>query len=155
MRAPWLTEGYFKEPDKTKELWRNGWLHSGDVGYIDEEGYLQITDRIKDVIKSGGEWISSLDLENLMSQHEAVLESAAIGVADEKWGERPLMIVTLKPDYKGKVAAEELKKFMQQFAEDGKLPRYGVPDHYEFVDEIPKTSVGKLDKKELRRFYTK
>jgi fatty-acyl-CoA synthase len=153
MRAPWLTESYFKEPDKTKELWRNGWLHSGDVGYIDEEGYLQITDRIKDVIKSGGEWISSLDLENLMSQHEAVLESAAIGVADEKWGERPLMIVTLKPDYKGKVTAEDFKNFMQKFAEEGKLPKYGVPDRYEFVDEIPKTSVGKLDKKELRRNY--
>jgi fatty-acyl-CoA synthase len=153
MRAPWLTESYFKEPDKTKELWRNGWLHSGDVGYIDEYGYLQITDRIKDVIKSGGEWISSLDLENMLSQHEAVLESAAIGVADEKWGERPLMIVTLKPEYKGKVTAEEFKQFMQQFAEEGKLPRYGVPDRYEFVDEIPKTSVGKLDKKELRRNY--
>jgi len=153
MRAPWLTESYFKEPDKTKELWRNGWLHSGDVGYIDEYGYLQITDRIKDVIKSGGEWISSLDLENLMSQHEAVLESAAIGVADEKWGERPLMIVTLKPEYKGKVTAGEFKQFMQQFVDEGKLPRYGVPDIYEFVDEIPKTSVGKLDKKELRRNY--
>ena len=155
MRAPWLTKSYFKEPDKTKELWRNGWLHSGDVGYIDEEGYLQITDRIKDVIKSGGEWISSLDLENLLSQHEAVLESAAIGIPDEKWGERPLMIVTLKPEYKGKVTAEEFKKFMQNFAEEGKLPKYGVPDRYEFVDEIPKTSVGKLDKKELRGFYAK
>jgi fatty-acyl-CoA synthase len=113
MRAPWLTESYFKEPAKTKELWRSGWLHSGDVGTIHENGYLQITDRIKDVIKSGGEWISSLDLENLMSQHEAVLESAAIGVQDEKWGERPLMIVTLKPEYKGKVTAEGLKKFMR------------------------------------------
>jgi len=153
MRAPWLTASYFKEPDKTRELWRSGWLHSGDVGHIDENGYLQITDRIKDVIKSGGEWISSLDLENLMSQHEAVLESAAIGIADEKWGERPLMIVTLKPKYKGKVTAEEFKQFMQQFAEEGKLPKYGVPDRYEFVDEIPKTSVGKLDKKELRRNY--
>ena len=153
MRAPWLTASYFKESNKTRELWRNGWLHSGDVGYIDEYGYLQITDRIKDVIKSGGEWISSLDLENLMSQHEAVLESAAIGVAHEKWGERPLMIVTLKPEYKGRVTAEEFKQFMQQFAEEGKLPGYGVPDRYEFVDEIPKTSVGKLDKKELRRNY--
>ena len=85
MRSPWLTPSYFKAPGKTKELWRSGWLHSGDVGYIDAEGYLQITDRIKDVIKSGGEWISSLDLENLMSQHEAVLESAAIGVPDEKF----------------------------------------------------------------------
>jgi fatty-acyl-CoA synthase len=153
MRAPWLTASYFKEPDKTKELWRSGWLHSGDVGHIDENGYLQITDRIKDVIKSGGEWISSLDLENLMSQHEAVLESAAIGIPDEKWGERPLMIVTLKPEYKGKATAAEFKKFMQKFAEEGKLPKYGVPDLYEFVDEIPKTSVGKLDKKELRKSY--
>jgi fatty-acyl-CoA synthase len=116
---------------------------------------LQITDRIKDVIKSGGEWISSLDLENLMSQHEAVLESAAIGILDEKWGERPLMIVTLKPEQKGKVTPEDFKKFMQEFAEKGKLPKYGVPDRFEFVDEIPKTSVGKLDKKKLRKFYDK
>jgi fatty-acyl-CoA synthase len=155
MRAPWLTKSYFKEPVKTKELWRSGWLHSGDVGYIDKNGYLQITDRIKDVIKSGGEWISSLDLENLLSQHEAVLESAAIGVPDEKWGERPLMIVTLKPEYKGKVTGEEFKQFMQKFAEEGKLPKYGVPNRYEFVDEIPKTSVGKLDEKELRKNYEK
>jgi fatty-acyl-CoA synthase len=154
MRAPWLTEGYFKEPAKTKALWRSGWLHSGDVGYMDEEGYLQITDRIKDVIKSGGEWISSLDLENLMSQHEAVQESAAIGVPDEKWGERPLMIITLKPQYRGRITAEAIRGFLQNFAEAGKLPRYAVPDRYEFVDEIPKTSVGKSDKKQLRRRYT-
>ena len=155
MRSPWLTQSYFKEPEKTKELWRSGWLHSGDVGYIDEEGYLQITDRIKDVIKSGGEWISSLDLENLMSQHEAVLESAAIGVPDEKWGERPLMVVTLKPEYKDKISAEDFMQFMKKFAEEGKLPKYGVPDRYEFVEQIPKTSVGKLNKKELRKHYIK
>ncbi len=155
MRAPWLTESYFKEPDKTEDLWRSGWLHSGDVGYIDEEGYLQITDRIKDVIKSGGEWISSLDLENLISQHEAVLESAAIGVSDERWGERPLMIITLKPEYQGKITTQAFKLWLQKFAEEGKLPQYGVPDLYEVVDEIPKTSVGKLDKKKLRKFYAK
>jgi fatty-acyl-CoA synthase len=155
MRSPWLTQSYFKAPEKTKELWRNGWLHSGDVGYIDSEGYLQITDRIKDVIKSGGEWISSLDLENLMSQHEAVLESAAIGVPDEKWGERPLMVVTLKPEYKDKVSAEDFRQFMKKYADAGKLPQYGVPDRYEFVAQIPKTSVGKLDKKELRKHYMK
>jgi fatty-acyl-CoA synthase len=153
MRAPWLTESYRKSPEKTEALWRDGWLHSGDVGYIDPDGYLQITDRIKDVIKSGGEWVSSLDLENLLSQHEAVLESAAIGVADEKWGERPLMVVTLKPEFKGSVTAADFKEFMLKFAANGQLPRYGVPDLYEFVDEIPKTSVGKLDKKDLRLRY--
>jgi len=153
MRSPWLTQSYYKSSEKTQELWRNGWLHSGDVGYINNEGYLQITDRIKDVIKSGGEWISSLDLENLLSQHEAVLESAAIGVPDEKWGERPLMVVTLKPEYQGKISEEDLKQFMKMMVEEGKLPKYGIPDRYVFVDSIPKTSVGKLDKKVLRKTY--
>lgn len=152
-RAPWLTKSYFKAPDKSEDLWQNGWLHSGDVGHINEDGYLQITDRVKDVIKSGGEWVSSLDLENLLSQHEAVLESAAIGVPDEKWGERPMMIVVVKPDFIGKVTAEDLKRHMKQAAQDGKLPKYGVPDRYEFVDEIAKTSVGKLDKKLMRQVY--
>ncbi len=155
MRSPWLTQSYFKAPQKTQELWRNGWLHSGDVGYIDADGYLQITDRIKDVIKSGGEWISSLDLENLMSQHEAVLESAAIGIPDEKWGERPLLIISLKPEFQGKVGAEYLKQYLQKYAQEGKLPKYAVPDRYELVDVIPKTSVGKLDKKVLRQTYQK
>ncbi|GBC63534.1 long-chain fatty acid--CoA ligase [Desulfonema ishimotonii] len=152
-RAPWLTRSYFKAPDKSAELWQNGWLHSGDVGHIDAEGYLQITDRIKDVIKSGGEWVSSLDLENLMSQHEAILESAAIGVPDEKWGERPMMIVMIRPEYQGKVSADDLKAYMKAAAAEGKLPKYGVPDRYEFVDEIAKTSVGKLDKKVMRNMY--
>ncbi len=153
LRSPWLTHGYFKSPDKTKELWSSGWLHTGDVGYIDSEDYLQITDRIKDVIKSGGEWVSSLDLENLISQHEAVLESAAIGVPDEKWGERPMMLVVMKPEFKDKTTSEDLKRFMKKAAEEGKLPKYGVPDRYEIVDFIPKTSVGKLDKKVLRKSY--
>jgi fatty-acyl-CoA synthase len=152
-RAPWLTRSYFKAPDKTEYLWRDGWLHSGDVGHIDPAGYLQITDRIKDVIKTGGEWVSSLDLESIMSQHEAVAESAAIGVPDEKWGERPMMLVVLKPDARGKVGEEDLKAHMRKAAEAGRLPKYGVPDKYAIVDEIPKTSVGKLDKKVMRRQY--
>jgi fatty-acyl-CoA synthase len=155
MRSPWLTQSYYKAFDKTKELWRNGWLYSGDVGHIDDEGYLQITDRIKDVIKSGGEWISSLDLENLMSQHEAVLESAAISIPDEKWGERPLVIVVLKSEYKDKLTEEDLCRFMKRFAEEGKLSKYGVPDRYQFVDEIPKTSVGKIDKRAMRNNFGK
>jgi fatty-acyl-CoA synthase len=150
MRAPWLTQGYFKAPEKSEQLWRNGYLHSGDVGHINSDGYLQITDRIKDVIKSGGEWISSLDLENVLSQHEAVLESAAIGVADSKWGERPVMLVVLKPEYKSKVKAEHLLAHMQQAADQGRLPKYGVPRRFEMVESLPKTSVGKLDKKRMR-----
>ena len=153
MRSPWLTRSYFKAPDKTQELWRSGWLHSGDVGYIDADGYLQITDRIKDVIKSGGEWISSLDLENLMSQHEAVLESAAIGIPDDKWGERPLVIISLKPEFQGKVEAQDFRQYLQKCAQEGNLPKYAIPDRYELVDAIPKTSVGKLDKKLLRQTY--
>ncbi|UCH19630.1 MAG: fatty acid--CoA ligase [Deltaproteobacteria bacterium] len=153
MRSPWLTQSYFKAPDKTQELWRSGWLHSGDVGYIGKDGYLQITDRIKDVIKSGGEWISSLDLENLMSQHEAVLESAAIGIPDEKWGERPLVIITLRPEFQGQVSEEDFKQYMKKCAQAGQLPKYAVPEHYKLVDAIPKTSVGKLDKKILRKKY--
>ncbi len=152
-RAPWLTKEYFKDPDKTKELWRNGWLHSGDVGIIDQSGYLQITDRIKDVIKTGGEWVSSLDLENVLSQHPAVFECAAIGISDSKWGERPLMIVTLKDEWKGKNLSKELHEFMKNAALEGKFPKYGVPEHFEFVDVIPKTSVGKIDKKEIRKKY--
>ena len=149
-RAPWLTEGYHKAPEKTRELWRNGYLHSGDVGHIDDEGYLQVTDRIKDVIKSGGEWVSSLDLENILSQHEAVLESAAIGIQDAKWGERPLMLVVLKDMFKGQVTEGDLKVYMKQAAEEGRLPRYGVPDTIVLLDALPKTSVGKLNKKQMR-----
>ena len=152
-RAPWLTQSYFKSPEKTGELWRNGYLHSGDVGHIDAEGYLQITDRIKDVIKTGGEWISSLDLENILSQHEAVLESAAIGVPDSKWGERPLMLVVLKPGYKDKVNPDELRSFMQEAAAQGRLPKYGVPDRVIITEALAKTSVGKLDKKQMRLDY--
>lgn len=154
VRSPWATLGYFKDPERSKELWKGGWLHTGDVALIDSEGYIQITDRLKDVIKTGGEWISSLDLENVMSVHEAIAEAAAIGVPDAKWGERPMMVVTLKPEFKGNgVNAGMLKEYMKKCASDGKIPKYGVPDCYEIVDAIPKTSVGKIDKKELRRIY--
>ncbi|HVO66669.1 MAG TPA: fatty acid--CoA ligase [Syntrophales bacterium] len=153
LRAPWLTETYFKEPERTKDLWKGGWLYTGDVANIDPAGYIQITDRSKDVIKTGGEWISSLELENLISQHEAVSEAAAIGIPDDKWGERPLLIIVLRPEYKDKVSSEDLQKFMANFAKEGKIPKYGVPDRYLIVDGIPKTSVGKINKIQLRKLY--
>ena len=153
LRAPWLTESYFKDPERTEDLWQDGWLHTGDVACIDPAGYIQITDRTKDVIKTGGEWISSLELENLISQHEAVLEAAAIGVPDDKWGERPLLIIVLRPEYMDKVTNEDMQKFMNKFAKQGKIPKYGVPDRYLFVEAIPKTSVGKINKIQLRKLY--
>jgi len=153
LRTPALTISYFKDSEQTKALWRDGWLHTGDVAFIDNEGYVQITDRLKDVIKTGGEWISSLDLENLTSQHDAVSESAAIGIPDEKWGERPVVIAVLKPEYKGKVSNDDLIQFMKKCSDEGKIPRYGIPNRFEFVDEIPKTSVGKINKIALRKKF--
>lgn len=153
VRSPLLTQGYHNDPERTRDLWMNGWLHTGDVGYIDKEGYLQVTDRIKDVIKTGGEWISSLELEDLLSRHESVAEAAAIGIPDAKWGERPFMIVTLKPEYSGKVTGEELREYMFRESSNGRIPKYGVPDRVQIVEALPKTSVGKINKIELRMQY--
>lgn len=153
VRSPWLTQGYLKDPEKSEELWKDGWLHTGDIGYIDTEGYLQITDRIKDVIKTGGEWISSLELEDIISQHSAVSEVAVIGVPDEKWGERPFALVVLKEEHKGKTSEEDIQNFCMKFVEEGKIPKYGVPSKLAFVETIAKTSVGKINKKEIRKQY--
>jgi len=153
VRAPWLTESYYNDPQRTAELWRDGWLHTGDVASIDPEGYIQITDRIKDVIKTGGEWVSSLDLENLISPHPAVSEAAAIGVPDSKWGERPLLVIVIKPDFRQRVKPEDIRAFMAKCAEEGRLPKYAIPDRVLFVEGIPKTSVGKIDKVALRKQY--
>lgn len=153
VRAPWLTQGYLKDPERSEELWDNGWLHTGDIGFIDPEGFLQVTDRIKDVIKTGGEWISSLTLEDIISQHEAVSEAAVIGVPDTKWGETPMALVVLKEIFKDKVQPDELKEFYLQFVEKGIIPKYGIPSKIAIVDSIDKTSVGKINKKELRKKY--
>jgi fatty-acyl-CoA synthase len=151
VRAPWLTQGYLKDPVNSETLWAGGWLHTGDIAVIDDEGYLKITDRIKDVIKTGGEWVSSLDLEDLILKHSGVVEAAVIGVPDPKWTERPLAVVVVEPGRQ--IGEAEIKAHLQDFAARGVISKYGVPDRIVFVDVLPKTSVGKLDKKVLRAKY--
>jgi fatty-acyl-CoA synthase len=148
VRAPWLTQGYAKEPEKSEELWSNGWLHTGDVGSIDRAGVLQIKDRIKDVIKTGGEWISSLELESLISQHAGVSEVAIVGVPDERWDERPLALVVTVAGVE--LTASELQQHLTQFVESGRINKWAIPQDIRFVAEIPKTSVGKINKKLIR-----
>ncbi len=153
VRSPWLTPGYYKDPERTEELWAGGWLHTGDVAHVDEYGYIQIVDRLKDVIKSGGEWIVSLDLENLLSLHEDVLEAGVIGVPDERWGERPLAIILPVEGAKERITVEAMHEHLQKFVAEGVIAKWAVPEHYVFVDEFPRTSVRKIDKKALRSQY--
>lgn len=150
VRTPWCTQGYFKNQDKSEELWRGGRLHTGDVADMDPEGYVQIKDRLKDAIKTGGEWISSLELESLLSRHEAVSESAIVGTPDEKWGERPVALVVLNPDFNDKVSEDDLRAFMMEFVKQSIISKWAVPDRFHIVGKIPKTSVGKLNKKMIR-----
>ncbi len=150
VRTPWCTQGYFKNDDKSEELWKGGRLHTGDVADMDAEGYVQIKDRLKDAIKTGGEWISSLELESLLSRHEAVSESAVVGAPDEKWGERPVAFVILNPDSNDKVSEDDLRGFMMEFVNQSIISKWAVPDRFYIVEEIPKTSVGKLNKKMIR-----
>lgn len=147
VRTPWLTPGYLNDPERSAALWEGGWLHTGDVAVIDPQGYIQIVDRLKDVIKSGGEWISSLELENLLSLHPKVSEAAVIGIPDEKWGERPLAIIVPRDEAP---TPEELQAHLARYAEEGAITKWAIPEHYRFVESLPKTSVGKIDKKALR-----
>ncbi|MBL6750445.1 MAG: fatty acid--CoA ligase [Nevskia sp.] len=150
-RSPTLTQGYLKEPDKSEELWRGGYLHSGDIGSLSADGILQIADRVKDVVKTGGEWISSLELEDIISQFPGVAEAAVIGVPDAKWGERPVALVVPRPQVT--LDTEALLAHVRRFADKGVISRYGVPDRIRIVEALDKTSVGKLDKKRLRLKY--
>ena len=148
VRSPWLTQGYFKEPEKGDILWEDGYLHTGDVGAVNNENFLKISDRIKDVIKTGGEWVSSVDLEDLIGKYEAVSEVAVVGIPDEKWTERPHAMIVLK---EGQTANKsDIQAFLQQFVESGKISKYTVPESIDFAAAIPKTSVGKIDKKKIR-----
>jgi acyl-CoA synthetase (AMP-forming)/AMP-acid ligase II len=151
VRAPWLTQGYLHDPDNSEELWRGGYMHTKDIGTIDSEGYLRVTDRIKDVIKSGGEWISSLVIEDLISQYAGVSEVAVIARPDEKWGERPLALIVLKGE--SKVTEREIQAHVSEWVERGVISKWAVPE-VRFVASLDKTSVGKLDKKLMRQKYS-
>jgi fatty-acyl-CoA synthase len=146
VRGPWVAASYYG--DDSGERFRDGWLRTGDVGTVDELGFLTITDRTKDVIKTGGEWISSVELENALMSHPAVFEAAVVAVPDDRWDERPLACVVVKEGQS--VTPEELASFL-----DGKVARWWVPERWSFISEVPKTSVGKFDKKVLRAEYSK
>ena len=149
LRAPWTTNGYLKNRDGSEALWRGGYLHTGDIGHLDGDGYLRVTDRLKDVIKSGGEWISSIEIEDLVSRCEGVAEAAAIGVPDPRWGERPLVLVVPgDPGHPPEEAA--IRAAVREAADRGRINRWAVPDRIVFVESLDRTSVGKIDKKRLR-----
>ena len=140
-RGPWITGSYYRDP--SPERFHDGWLRTGDIGTLDRRGFMQISDRTKDVIKSGGEWISSVELENEVMAHPSVVEAAVIAVPDQRWSERPLAAVVLEEG--AEVGPDQLVEFLA-----GRVSRWWLPERWVFVDEIPKTSVGKFDKKVLR-----
>jgi fatty-acyl-CoA synthase len=147
IRGPWVTAGYFNVPHPS-ERFDGGWFRTGDVATIDPEGYIQITDRTKDLIKSGGEWISSVDLENEIMAHPKVAEAAVIGVFHAKWQERPLACVVPQPDHANRLTKAEILSFLE-----GRIARWWMPDDVVFIDAVPKTSVGKFNKRALRERF--
>ncbi len=150
VRGPWIAAAYHggagQEPMAPQDKFRDGWLRTGDVGNISPNGYLTLTDRAKDVIKSGGEWISSVDLENHLMAHPEVAEAAVVAVPDDKWGERPLATVVLKPGAAADYAA--LRAFLAE-----RVAKWQIPERWAVIEAVPKTSVGKFDKKVIRRQY--
>jgi fatty-acyl-CoA synthase len=146
-KGPWIADGYYNDP-RTEETFIDGWYHSGDIASLSPEGYIQIGDRVKDMVKSGGEWISSVDLETAIIGHPGVLEAAVIGIPHERWQERPLACVVANADSKGKLQKYEVLDFIRD-----RFASWWMPDDVVFIDEIPKTSVGKMDKKVLREQY--
>jgi acyl-CoA synthetase (AMP-forming)/AMP-acid ligase II len=143
-RGPWIAKGYNNNADTTR-VTDDGWFRTGDVATIDPDGYIAIVDRTKDVIKSGGEWISSVELEGAIMAHPKVLEAAVVGLPHSKWQERPVAYLVPRPEHKGKVTAEEINEFLSH-----KVASWWLPDEIRFIDEVPKTSTLKFDKKALR-----
>ena len=146
-KGPWIADSYYNDP-RSEETFIDGWYHSGDIASIDPHGYIQIGDRVKDMVKSGGEWISSVDLETAIIAHPGVLEAAVVAIPHERWGERPLACVVPNADAQGKLQKAEILDFIRD-----RFASWWMPDDVVFIDEIPKTSVGKFDKKVLRERY--
>jgi fatty-acyl-CoA synthase len=144
LRGPWVTQGYYLQADADRPLTKDGWLRTGDAGTIDRRGYVQVTDRTKDLIKSGGEWISSVDLENAVSRYPGVNEVAVIAVPDPRWEERPLVILTTLDG--ADVKYEDVRRFLSQ-----EMAKFMVPEYWASLPSLPKTSVGKIDKRKLRQ----
>jgi fatty-acyl-CoA synthase len=142
VRGPWVTASYYLDP--APEKFSDGWLRTGDVGSLDELGYVRLTDRAKDVIKSGGEWISSMELENHLMAHPSVLEAGVIGIPDARWGERPLAAVVLRSP----VSPSDLRAFLVD-----RVARWQIPEYWAFIEQVPRTSVGKFNKRAMRDAY--
>jgi fatty-acyl-CoA synthase len=146
VRGPWITGRYIGEEVPDPEKFHDGWLRTGDVGTLSANGFLTLTDRAKDVIKSGGEWISSVELENYLMAHPAVLEACVVGVPDARWDERPLATVVLREG--ASASAEDLRQFLGE-----RVAHWQLPERWAFIEAVPKTSVGKFDKKVVRAQY--
>lgn len=153
VRTPWLTQGYLKDQKNSDALWQGGYLHTGDMAHIDSKGYIKITDRVKDIIKVGGEWVSSLELEDIINQHPLVKEVAIIGILDERWGERPLALIVADESKKDDSTERSILSHTKEFIKKGIMARESMLLKIHFVEAIDKTSVGKIDKKELRKKY--
>jgi fatty-acyl-CoA synthase len=143
LRGPWVTQGYYLQAEADRPLTQDGWLRTGDAGTIDSRGYVQVTDRTKDLIKSGGEWISSVDLENAVGRYPGVHEVAVIAVPDPRWEERPLVILTTQEDRP--IDFDDIRRFLSD-----QIAKFMVPEYWAAIPSLPKTSVGKIDKRKLR-----
>ena len=152
-RGPWLTMGYLNNAEASEQLWAGGYLHTGDVATWDANGFIHIVDRLKDIIKSGGEWISSIDLEDIILEKKGILRAAVIAVRDAKWGERPMALVVLDPEFTGKVEENAIRDHVRSYVDKGIIAKLAVPERIMIVKELPLTTVGKIDKKVLRERY--
>jgi fatty-acyl-CoA synthase len=154
VRAPWITPEYYKDPAKTEEAWRGGWFHTSDIAVWFEDGSIQLMDRDKDVIKSGGEWISSVRLESAISTHPGVSQVAVIAIRSKKWGERPAAVIVPKPEWRGRITLDEIRRHLEEnYVNKGLMPKWWLPDLVLEVEGLPLTSVGKVAKRVLRDQY--